>query len=111
MLKDLIPSDEGPEITAATIIGQTASYFGLTIDDLQGVSRSRVLVNARQIAMYLCREAHRACRCRRSASSSVTATTPPSCTPSARSARRWPSAARSTTRSPRLTNRIKQQSR
>ncbi|WP_460447061.1 chromosomal replication initiator protein DnaA [Angustibacter aerolatus] len=56
VLKDLIPSDEGPEITAATIIGQTASYFGLTIDDLQGVSRSRVLVNARQIAMYLCRE-------------------------------------------------------
>jgi chromosomal replication initiator protein len=56
VLKDLIPSDGTPEITSAMIIGQTASYFGLTIDDLQGSSRSRVLVNARQIAMYLCRE-------------------------------------------------------
>ncbi|WP_460459362.1 chromosomal replication initiator protein DnaA [Angustibacter peucedani] len=56
VLKDLIPSDGSPEITSAVIIGQTASYFGLTIDDLQGSSRSRVLVNARQIAMYLCRE-------------------------------------------------------
>jgi chromosomal replication initiator protein len=56
VLKDLISDEHGPEITAAVIIGQTASYFGLTIDDLCGQSRSRVLVNARQIAMYLCRE-------------------------------------------------------
>jgi chromosomal replication initiator protein len=56
VLKDLIPEAHGPEITAATIMGQTASYFGLSIDDLCGVSRSRVLVTARQIAMYLCRE-------------------------------------------------------
>ena len=34
----------------------TAEYFGVTIDDLTGSSRSRVLVTARQIAMYLCRE-------------------------------------------------------
>ena len=56
VLKDLIPNEHGPEITAAIIIGQTAAYFGLTIDDLCSASRSRVLVNARQIAMYLCRE-------------------------------------------------------
>ena len=56
VLKDLIPEAHGPEITAATIMGQTASYFGLSIDDLCGISRSRVLVTARQIAMYLCRE-------------------------------------------------------
>ncbi|HEY2550497.1 MAG TPA: chromosomal replication initiator protein DnaA [Streptosporangiaceae bacterium] len=56
VLKDLIPEAHGPEITAATIMGQTASYFGLSIDDLCSVSRSRVLVTARQIAMYLCRE-------------------------------------------------------
>ena len=37
-------------------MAQTAAYFGLTIDDLCSSSRSRVLVNARQIAMYLCRE-------------------------------------------------------
>jgi chromosomal replication initiator protein len=56
VLRDLIPSDSTPEITAATIMAATASYFSLTLDDLCGTSRSRMLVNARQIAMYLCRE-------------------------------------------------------
>ena len=56
VLKDLIPEEGGPEITGPTIMAQTASYFSLSIDDLCGTSRSRVLVNARQIAMYLCRE-------------------------------------------------------
>ncbi|WP_225752572.1 chromosomal replication initiator protein DnaA [Actinotalea sp. Marseille-Q4924] len=56
VLKDLITDDDTAEITAAAIIAQTANYFGLTIDDLCGSSRSRVLVTARQIAMYLCRE-------------------------------------------------------
>jgi chromosomal replication initiator protein len=56
VLKDLIPESQGPQITATTIMGQTASYFGLSIDDLCGTSRSRVLATARQIAMYLCRE-------------------------------------------------------
>jgi chromosomal replication initiator protein len=56
VLKDLIPEAQGPQITAATIMGQTASYFGLSIEDLCGQSRSRVLVTARHIAMYLCRE-------------------------------------------------------
>lgn len=56
VLKDLMPVDNANQITAATIIAQTATYFGLTIDDIQGASRSRVLVTARQIAMYLCRE-------------------------------------------------------
>ncbi len=56
VLKDLIPREGGPEITAPTIIQQTATYFSLSVDDLCGTSRSRVLVNARQIAMYLCRE-------------------------------------------------------
>jgi len=56
VLKDLFPSETGPETTAAQIMAATASYFGVTIDDLCGASRSRVLVTARQIAMYLCRE-------------------------------------------------------
>jgi chromosomal replication initiator protein len=56
VLRDLVPTDGGPEITGATIMAQTAAYYGLTIEDLQGTSRSRVLVTARQIAMYLCRE-------------------------------------------------------
>ena len=56
VLKDLIPDATGPEITAATIMAQTATYYGLSIEDLCGSSRSRTLVTARQIAMYLCRE-------------------------------------------------------
>ncbi len=56
VLKDLLPTETGPEITAAQIMTATAAYFGVTVDDLCGSSRSRVLVTARQIAMYLCRE-------------------------------------------------------
>ena len=56
VLRDLIPDTSGPEVTAATIMGATAAYFGLSMEDLCGSSRSRVLVTARQIAMYLCRE-------------------------------------------------------
>jgi len=56
VLKDLIPNEINSEITAPTIMAQTAAYYSLTIDDLCGTSRSRALVNARQIAMYLCRE-------------------------------------------------------
>ena len=56
VLKDLIPDSSQPEITAATIMAQTSAYFGQSMEELCGSSRSRVLVNARQIAMYLCRE-------------------------------------------------------
>jgi chromosomal replication initiator protein len=56
VLKDLFPDHTGPEITVSMIMGVTAQYFGLSIDDLCGQSRSRNLVLARQIAMYLCRE-------------------------------------------------------
>jgi len=56
VLRDLIPEGAEPEITAAVIIAQTAAYFGVSIEDLTGPSRGRHLVQARQIAMYLCRE-------------------------------------------------------
>lgn len=56
VLKDLIPQEGSFEISAGMIMSQTASYFSLTVEDLCGTSRSRVLVNARQVAMYLCRE-------------------------------------------------------
>ncbi|MDN5896796.1 MAG: DnaA/Hda family protein, partial [Nocardioides sp.] len=56
VLKDLIPEGGEPEITAAQIIAQTAAYFGVSIEDLTGPSRSRHLVTGRQIAMFLCRE-------------------------------------------------------
>jgi chromosomal replication initiator protein len=56
VLKDLISESDTPEITASMIMGVTAEYFAISIDDLTGSSRSRVLVGARQMAMYLCRE-------------------------------------------------------
>ncbi len=55
VLKDLI-SDDDSEITASTIIGKTAEYFAISVEELTGTSRSRVFVTARQIAMYLCRQ-------------------------------------------------------
>ena len=55
VLKDLVP-DQPVQITALTIQRETAEYFALTVDDLCSSSRSRQLVTARQIAMYLCRE-------------------------------------------------------
>ena len=56
VLRDFIPDGSGPEITADQIMVSTADYFGVSMEDLRGQSRSRVLVNARQVAMYLCRE-------------------------------------------------------
>ena len=56
VLRDFIPDDEAPEITAEQIMSSTSDYFGVSLEDLRGHSRSRVLVNARQVAMYLCRE-------------------------------------------------------
>lgn len=56
VLKDLLSHDDGTQITASTIIAQTATYFGLSVEEIIGSGRSRRLVSARQIAMYLCRE-------------------------------------------------------
>jgi chromosomal replication initiator protein len=56
VLKDLIPEGGEAQITTGMIMAQTASYFDITVDDLCGQSRTHVLVTARQIAMYLCRE-------------------------------------------------------
>ena len=56
VLKDIISDPAGEEITPALIMGQTADYFDISIDDLCSANRSRTIVNARHIAMYLCRE-------------------------------------------------------
>ncbi|WP_435819356.1 chromosomal replication initiator protein DnaA [Micromonospora violae] len=56
VLRDFMPDGAGPEINADQIMASTADYFGVSLEDLRGQSRSRVLVNARQVAMYLCRE-------------------------------------------------------
>jgi chromosomal replication initiator protein len=56
VLRDLIPDSQIPEITAAIIMAVTAEYFGVTIEDLCGPGKTKALAQARQIAMYLCRE-------------------------------------------------------
>jgi chromosomal replication initiator protein len=56
VLRDFIPDGTEPQVTVDQIMASTADYFGVTVEDLRGHSRSRVLVNARQVAMYLCRE-------------------------------------------------------
>ncbi len=56
VLRDLIPDSQTPEITAGTIMGVTAEFFGVTVDDLCGPGKTKALAQARQIAMYLCRE-------------------------------------------------------
>lgn len=56
VLKDLITDPDSLEITAGLIMAQTASYFHITIADLTSPDRTRLMVTARQIAMYLCRE-------------------------------------------------------
>ena len=56
VLKDLFPDSGTSEISVGLIMAETASYFGLTLDDLCSTSRTRQLVTARQIAMYLTRE-------------------------------------------------------
>ncbi|MGC5614667.1 chromosomal replication initiator protein DnaA [Georgenia sp. Z1491] len=56
VLKDIITDPESEEITPSLIMAQTADYFSISLDALTSADRSRVLVTARQIAMYLCRE-------------------------------------------------------
>ena len=56
VLRDLIPDAGDRQITPAVVMSVTAGFFGVSMDDLCGSSRSRSLVMARQIAMYLCRE-------------------------------------------------------
>ena len=56
VLKNIISDPEDQEITTSLIMAQTADYFGITIDDLCSANRSRTMVSARHIAMYLCRE-------------------------------------------------------
>ncbi len=55
VLNDLIPDDNAP-VDAGHIMEVTAGYFRITLDDLTGSSRVATIAQARQIAMYLCRE-------------------------------------------------------
>ncbi len=56
VLRDIIDYTDDNVISPTDIISATASYFGLSVDELCGSSRSQQIATARQIAMYLCRE-------------------------------------------------------
>jgi chromosomal replication initiator protein len=56
VLGDLLNDRQPRVITAERILDATSTMFGLSIDELLSSSRTRPLVNARQIAMYVCRE-------------------------------------------------------
>jgi chromosomal replication initiator protein len=56
VLRPLLPNDTSHDVAVGAIIAETSAYFGISREDLLGPSRSRPLVLARQVAMYLCRE-------------------------------------------------------
>ena len=56
VLRPLLPRDGSDEIPADVIIAECAAYFSIARNELLGPGRSRPLVAARQVAMYLCRE-------------------------------------------------------
>ena len=56
VLRDLVRDSVSNDIDAATIMAVTAEYFGVSLDELTGKSKTRAIASARQMAMYLCRE-------------------------------------------------------
>ncbi len=56
ILADTIASTKPRMITPTLILDETAAMFGLTVEQLTSRSRTRDLVHARQIGMYVCRE-------------------------------------------------------
>ena len=56
VLRDLVPLGEDKATTSAAIMNEVAAFYGMTVDDLCGVSRKSGVAKARQIAMYICRE-------------------------------------------------------
>jgi chromosomal replication initiator protein len=56
ILADTISSTKPRQITPQLILKETAAMFGLELEQLQSRSRTRDLVHARQVGMYVCRE-------------------------------------------------------
>jgi len=56
VLRDVLLNSQTETITPAIIIAETAAYFGMSIEDLCGNRRIKALSDARQVAMFLCRE-------------------------------------------------------
>ena len=56
VLQSLLPNGSETRVTSDLVISVAAEYFDVTAEEICSASRSRPLVNARQTAMYLCRE-------------------------------------------------------
>jgi len=55
VLSDLVSSAEPRRVTPQMILDATAASYGFTVESICGPSRTRPLVTARQVAMYLVR--------------------------------------------------------
>ncbi|KLR61879.1 chromosomal replication initiator protein DnaA [Actinobacteria bacterium IMCC26207] len=56
ILADSISATKPRQITASYISEKTAEMFGVEVEQLRSKSRTRDLVHARQVGMYVCRE-------------------------------------------------------
>jgi chromosomal replication initiator protein len=56
VLQSLLPNAAEARVTSDLVIAVAAEYYDITADEIRSSNRSRPLVNARQMAMYLCRE-------------------------------------------------------
>lgn len=56
VLEDIMSSPQTDVISYEDIIFETANYYKISIEEIYSPNRSQVIVKARQIAMYLCRE-------------------------------------------------------
>ncbi len=56
ILKEILPETKPKKITSRSIMSETAKFFGVSVADLTGESRSRYISYPRQVAMYLSRE-------------------------------------------------------
>ncbi len=56
VLESLFPITGAEPVRRDTILAETAAYFGITVDEIRSQNRSRPIVQARQIAMYLVRD-------------------------------------------------------
>lgn len=56
VLQSLLPDAHETRVNADVVIAVASEYFDVTPDEIRSANRSRPLVNARQMAMYLCRE-------------------------------------------------------
>ncbi|MDQ3953470.1 MAG: chromosomal replication initiator protein DnaA [Actinomycetota bacterium] len=56
VLRTLLPETREARVTSDLVVSVAADYYDVTAEEICSSSRSRPLVNARQMAMYLCRE-------------------------------------------------------